>query len=346
MIATDPAEKGGIASVVSLLINEHFLDRHDITYITSHKYGHISYTLFIALRGLILTFGYCLCFRPKIVHVHSASRGSFIRKSTLLAIARLFRCKTIFHLHCGEFIQLTEKSGPLKQWWTRRTLQKSTKVIVVSKTAADFIAQFAPGSDLQIIYNAVKVEALNDRAEEGRILFLGNTGVLKGIFDLLAAIAALKEKFPAIKLAIAGDGHLAAVIATAHELGIDAHIEILGWINADQKRQELSRASIFALPSHAEGLPMSMLEAMSAGKAVLVSHVGGIPQVIKDGENGLLVPPTDIASIIHALTNLLENKPLRTKLAHNARQTIVENYSSEVVIEKLSALYDELNALA
>jgi glycosyltransferase involved in cell wall biosynthesis len=349
MIGTDPAEQGGIASVATLLINENFLRRYEIKYITSHKYGTLGYRMFIALHAIVTVFGYCVFSRPKIVHVHSASRGSLIRKSIVLALARLFGCKTIFHLHCGEFIQLTQELGPLRQGWTRRTLQKSTKVIVLSETDAHFIAQFAPGSDVQIIYNAVKVEALTDPSieEEGRMLFLGNAGVRKGIFELLTSVSALKKNVPGIKLVIAGDGNLAEVATKARELGIESNIEILGWINADQKKKhELARAAIFTLPSRAEGLPMAMLEAMSAGKAVVVSNVGGIPQVITDGENGLLIPPADVNALTLALTTLLENKPLRTKLASNARQTIVENYSSNVVIDKLSALYDELNALA
>ncbi|MEQ1638774.1 MAG: glycosyltransferase family 4 protein [Methylococcales bacterium] len=346
MIGTDPAEKGGIASVVTLLMNESFLSRYKIKYITSHEYGSLGYMTLLALRAYMLVFGHCLLFRPKIVHVHSASRGSFIRKSTLLAIARLFGCKTIFHLHDGEFMAITQASGAFKQWWTRRTLQKSTKVIVLSETDANAITQFAPGSQVQIIYNAVKVEPLNDLSleQEGRILFLGNAGPRKGIFELLTAIAELKKNFPGIKLVIAGDGNLAEVLTKARELGIEPNIEILGWINADQKKQELAKASVFILPSRAEGLPMSMLEAMSANKAVAVSNVGGIPHVVKDGENGLLMPPADVAAITATITKLLENKAFRIQLALNARKTIVENYSSETVIKKLSTLYVELGA--
>jgi glycosyltransferase involved in cell wall biosynthesis len=87
---------------------------------------------------------------------------------------------------------------------------------------------------------------------------------------------------------------------------------------------------------------MSMLEAMAARKAVVATQVGGIPETLRDGDNGLLVPPRDERALARALARLLGDTALRDRLAERARATIEQQYSTEVVCGKLSAIYREL----
>jgi glycosyltransferase involved in cell wall biosynthesis len=129
--------------------------------------------------------------------------------------------------------------------------------------------------------------------EPGRVLFLGRLEAAKGVFELLGAGALLAPRFPALRLVFGGEGDAGALRKRAAELGIGERIELPGWVGPDERDEQLARASVFCLPSHAEGLPMSMLEAMAAGRAVVASSVGGIPETIVDGDNGLLAPPRD-----------------------------------------------------
>lgn len=345
MIGPEMAGKGGIASVVSVLANDGFLQRNEIRYLTSYVSGGPLTKLFVALRCVLTFVWICIWNRPKIVHVHSASRASFVRKSLMLGIARTFSCKTIFHLHGGEFQQFaTQEAGLMMRWWIRRTLSKSSKVIALSESWAAFIARFAEGVSTAVVVNSVKLADAVDplREEPGRLLFLGRAEKHKGIFELLTAVSLLKESFPNIKLAIGGDGDLDFIRGRANELGISEFIEILGWVGPDEKAAQFARASVFTLPSYDEGLPMAMLEAMAAQKAIVVTPVGGIPEAVEDGVNGLLVLPRDAQALAQALRQLLEAPSLRTKLAENARKTIEMRYSTHVVIAKLSAIYQEL----
>lgn len=345
MIGTDPSGQGGIASVVSVLVNEGFLHKYGIRYISSHSAGGGFKKLAVFAKAVSSVINECYVDCPRVVHVHAASRASFIRKSLLLAIARACGCKTIFHLHGGGFDRYaTEECGKLMKWWVRRTLEKSTKVIALSDEWAQFISSYASRADVSVIPNSVQLLTVSDHGdeEEGRILFLGRSETHKGIFELLTAISLLKSTYPTIKLVIAGDGDLAAVHNRAQELGITECIEILGWIGQDQKTQELRRACIFTLPSYAEGLPMSMLEAMSAEKAIVVTSVGGISSVVSDQVNGLLIPPRDTSALVEALGKLLADKQLRVNIASNARRMVEQSYSTDIVMEKLSSFYDEL----
>jgi glycosyltransferase involved in cell wall biosynthesis len=348
MIGTDPAGRGGVASVVTVLVNEGFLRENNIRYVASHSDGSAFRKLVLACASLLSVLGICAFSRPLVVHVHSASRASFYRKSLLLAVARAFGCKTIFHLHGGEFRQFaTDESGPLVRWWIRRTLEKSSKVIALSDSWAAFISQYAPKANVLVVPNSVKLSVVSSPLSEeaGRILFLGRLGKGKGVFELLTAVSLLKNTCPGIKLVLGGDGDLAAVQSAVQDLHIEERVDILGWIGPEQKAQELVRASVFTLPSYDEGLPMAMLEAMAAGKAIVVTAVGGIPEAVKDGENGLLISPRDVGALAAALKIVLAEPLLRRSLATNARKTIEERFSTDVVMAKLSALYGDLGGV-
>lgn len=345
MVGTDPAGKGGIASVVAVLQQEGFFVRTDARYLVTHAAGTRWHKLGSALNACWQVLRTCVLERPAVVHVHSASRASFFRKSLLLAIARLCGRQTVFHLHGAEFKQFAlEESGPLVRWWIRRTLEKSAVVITLSKSWAIFLQEFAPRARVRVIANSVKVGPLAAAAlqEPARILFLGRAERRKGIFELLGAVAALRTRYPQLRLAIGGDGDLAEVARKVAELGIGEQVSILGWIDAQQRATELARAAVFCLPSYDEGLPMAMLEAMAAGKAIVVTPVGGIPEAVIDGDNGMLVPPGDVAALAAAFAALFDQPALGAAIGARARATIVERFGTDVVTGQLAALYGEL----
>jgi glycosyltransferase involved in cell wall biosynthesis len=130
----------------------------------------------------------------------------------------------------------------------------------------------------------------------------------------------------------------------AAELRIGNEVELLGWLGAPERQAELGRAAVFCLPSHAEGLPMAMLEAMAAGRPVVATPVGGIPDVVQDGANGLLVAPGQAAPLAGALARLLGDAGLRLRLGQAARATIAARFDAAVLTDRIADLYRELNA--
>jgi glycosyltransferase involved in cell wall biosynthesis len=108
----------------------------------------------------------------------------------------------------------------------------------------------------------------------------------------------------------------------------------------------LQEAAVFCLPSHDEGLPMAMLEAMASAKAMVVTPVGGIPDAVKQGEHALLVPPGDVAALAVALQSLLADAGLRRRLGQAAREQVVQRYSAPRVMAQLDAIYARLGAPA
>lgn len=346
MIGTRPDGNGGVASVVSVLVGEGFLRRHSIRYVSSHCDGNMVIKAAFGMWSLADVFWTCAIHRPGIVHVHSASHASFIRKSLLLAVARAFGWSTIFHSHGAGFQRfINEDSGAVMRWWIRKTLEKSTTVIALSESWQKFFSGFAPGAVVRVVPNSVRLHAMPERwrEESGRILFLGRAEKRKGINELLAAVRLLKDSIPNVKLVVGGDGDLDALKIKSREHGIAEHLEILGWIGPDQKAEQLARAAVFCLPSFDEGMPMAMLEAMAAGKGIVVTPVGGIPDAVRDSENGLFAPPGDPKALACALKKLLEDENLRCGLGTKARKAIEERFNTDAMITGLSALYDELS---
>jgi glycosyltransferase involved in cell wall biosynthesis len=344
MVGTALEGRGGVAAVVSVLRQHGLFERERVRYVATHREGSTGVKARGALAGFWNTLLACVRQHPAVVHVHAASRASFVRKSIVLLIARLAGCKTIFHLHGGGFRQFaTVEAGGLMRHWIRHTLEASSVVITLSPGWARFVHGFAPRARVAVVPNSVPLPAPSALPEEeGRILFLGRLEPAKGVFELLAAGALLAPRFPALRLVLGGEGDADAVRRRAAELGIGERVELLGWVGPQARDEQLARASVFCLPSHAEGLPMAMLEAMASGTAVVASSVGGIPETIADGDNGLLVPPRDEAALASALGQLLGDDALRAQLARRARASIEQHYSTEVVCGQLSALYREL----
>jgi glycosyltransferase involved in cell wall biosynthesis len=283
--------------------------------------------------------------RSPVVHAHASSHASFVRKSAVLLIARLAGCKTIFHLHGGGFRKYaTEEAGPVLRRWIRHTLERSSVVITLSEGWADFVQAFAPASHVAVVPNSVPLPALADPGlvQPQRVLYLGRLEAAKGVFELLAAGAQLAPRFPLLRLVFGGEGDAVALQRRAVEVGLGERIELPGWLGTQERDAEFAKAELFCLPSHTEGLPMSMLEAMAARKAVVVTKVGAIPEAVRDGDNGLLVPPRDVQALAGALAQALSDPALRERLAGRARATIEQRYSPEVVCGQLSALYREL----
>jgi glycosyltransferase involved in cell wall biosynthesis len=344
MLGTALDGRGGVATVVSMLREGGLFEREAVRYVATHTEGGRGAKARAAAWGMLRTLGICLFRRPQVVHVHAASNASFLRKSMLLAVARGAGCRTVFHLHGACFDRYAqEQASPLVRRWIRHTLLSTSRVIALSPHWADFLQRYAPGARVIVIPNSVPLPPASSVAvEPGRILFLGQIEPRKGIYELLEALAALAPRHPHAVLAIGGQGEVDEVRRRAAALGIADRVQLLGWLTGADKQAELARAAIFCLPSHAEGLPMAMLEAMAAGKAVVVTGVGGIPHAVRDGDNGLLVDPGNVPSLADALGSLLDNDARRRELGERARATIAQEFEAGAVIERIAAVYHEL----
>lgn len=194
-------------------------------------------------------------------------------------------------------------------------LRRARVVIGVSEQLTE-AARRAGGRDARWIPNGVEIPAeVGEEADPPEILFVGRLSPEKGIRTLVDATRGLN-------LVVAGGGPLRSLVPDA-----------LGFVPHEEVQRLLARAAVVVLPSHREGLPMVLLEAMAHGRAVVATPVGGIPGLIEDGVTGLLAPPGDPKALREAIERLLADADLRKRLGEAARARVSELCSWERVTE-------------
>jgi glycosyltransferase involved in cell wall biosynthesis len=207
-----------------------------------------------------------------------------------------------------------------------------------------------PSAKLQTIPNGVIVEAFRDAPGLARAQFcwskadvvIGCVARLeteKGHAILLTAFHQLRRRYPHAKLLIVGDGSLrTALLAQAQILELNGAVQFVG--ARDDIPSLLATCDAFVLPSLKEGVPLSILEAMAAGKAVVASAVGSIPQIVSHGETGVLVPPGDAQALEFALAALVGDEAARANLGRSGQRFISEHHHFDRTVTAYRKLYE------
>lgn len=340
------AARGGMRSVVEAYRRDGFIEAEKIRLIASYDDGGFAARQLLLVRSLALFVWLLMTRRVELVHCHAAMRGSFWRKGFFSSLARLFGVPVLLHLHGSEMKPFYASQRPAVQRMIRRHLERAHRVIVLSESWRTFIASVAPAARVVVVPNYVRLppERPVETRNADQLLFLGLVGPRKGTFDLVEAFAAVHAAHPAARLVIGGNGEVEKAGELVARHGLGAAIELAGWVDGPARQRLLDAAGIYVLPSYNEGLPMSVLEAMAEGLAVVTTRVGGIPELVTDGVDGLLIEPGDKAELSRALGRLLGDEALRVRIAEAGRRRVADHYSDRVVLPMLHALYRETEA--
>jgi len=283
--------------------------------------------------------------RVALIHVHSAAYGSFWRKSVLCAMALAFRVPYIVHLHDGRLADFYQRGcNRLAKSWVRAVLRKAARVVVLSRHWGDVVRKIEPAARTTIIGNPVLVPAVLPPQQHParKVLFLAWLHEDKGVLDLMRAMPIVLRSVPDATFVLAGSGDADSIANLARSLRVEHALRLPGWVNGKGKDELLRQSDVFVLPSYYEGLPVGALEAMACGVPVIATRVGGIPDVIEDRVNGLLLEPGQPEALARALIAMLTDDALRSRLREAAHSTVYERYSAGSVIGHLETLYREL----
>ena len=344
MVGTDLGGMGGVRAVIHGYLDAGLFERYDCAYVPSHRAGSAWVKIFTALKAWVRVAVLLRKLDAPLVHVHTASRGSFYRKAVVCLMARAAGRPYLVHLHGGGFARFYEhECGPVGRHLIRTTLAHAGLVIALSEEWRERLLRICPTARVEILHNAVTVPEVTSTqaapAPEATLLFLGHLLPDKGVYDLVKAFAQVVQRLPGVKLVLGGVGEIDSVRALATQLGVQASVKLPGWLGPRDKQAALAASTLFLLPSYHEGMPMALLEAMSWGLPVIATPVGGIPQIVTNDVNGLLVAPGDVAGLATSITRLLENPGLRTRLGGAARTTIENGFSMQEALTKLSTIY-------
>jgi glycosyltransferase involved in cell wall biosynthesis len=332
---------GGIGQYISEQ-RRHLADR---LHVSAHKSGAFDTDgVFAFVRSLLVILRNMLAYTtrspPDIVHVHSSHRFSFYRAGYYVLFSRyVWRRPVIFHVHGSSFDVFVSTESPLVRWYQSLVFDAADEIVVLSEYWKDTLSTHTDDEKLTVIPNAVDAADYTPAFDGGRphVVTVSNQLPRKGVVEFAEAVEDLMERNLDFRVTIAGKGPLSnhsERLAATYE-----NVEYLGYVSEEKKHELLGAGSIFVLPSHAEGLPIAMLEAMAAGNAIVSTTVGAIPEVIDD-ERGLLVEPRDADALADVLAELVADPERAAAMGEANRQAASDEYAWETVVEELLATYD------
>jgi glycosyltransferase involved in cell wall biosynthesis len=327
MLGPSLRQQGGMATVESLIVN-HPADGLRMRHIATHEEGPLTRRVWVFLVGVLRLLGDLLTRQVDVVHLHVSERGSMLRVGCLVWLATLFRQPVIMHTHGCEFHLFFEQLPKWSRGLVALTFRRCAAVIALSDSWRQYYIEHCrlDPNRVVVLLNPVKVPAtvpLRTRSHPVKFVFLGRIGQRKGAFDVIQAVASLPPaQQQRLELWLAGDGDLVQAQALIEQLQLESRIKLLGWIDPDTRDRLLSEADVFLLPSHNEGLPVAMLEAMAWGLPVIVSPVGGIPELVTHQHQGFLVEPGNVGAIAQAMQTLLLQEPKRLWMGQAARRRV------------------------
>jgi len=302
---------------------------------------------FFSLRRLVIRE------KPAIVHTHTSKAGILGRCAAKLAGVPTIVHTPHGHVFYGHFGPLASRSFLLVE---KLLAFITDRMIALTESEREDYITFAVSNPNKIItihsgvevdhYMNVEVNVEEKKKTLGldpKVLVVGTVGWLlpiKGPMYLLRAMERVWLSHPEIQLVFVGKGDLENELRKkASQIGVNKRVKFLGW--RDDIPEIMHILDVFVLPSLNEGMGRVLIEAMAAGRPIIASNVGGIPDLVIQGENGLLVPAKDIKALAEGIEYLLENQSERIEMGEKGRK-MATNYGVNSMVEKIDRLYLEL----
>jgi glycosyltransferase involved in cell wall biosynthesis len=279
--------------------------------------------------------------RPEIVNVHYIAENAFFA----LAARRFVAFRLVANLH-GDDIERYPHRSPPAQWLTRWTLSEADYVLANSVHILAQAERIVPDVHTKsaVIGNGVDLEAFESAEPfphpRPYILSVGNFGRKKGFDVLIQAFCQVRLDHPGVDLVMAGDGygrrdcqHLAS------DLGIADSVVFLGRVPNSQVPALLKGCQLFVLPSRQEPFGIVLLEAMAAKTPIVATRVGGVPEIITHGQEGLLVDAESPHSLAEGISPLLVNRALATALGAKGYDKVRRQFTWAAVCDRFEDAY-------
>jgi len=281
-----------------------------------------------------------------LVHAHHAIGLNFWLTAGMVYLAKLFGRKSVLHNHAADFHLFFEGCPAWRQRLIIRVFEAADANIVLSTSWLAWYRKIAPQANWVMLPNSIELpKVVADKVflrQEASLVYLARIEERKGFYNLMNIMPQLVAQYPQCKLYVAGQGDIAAVKALVAAKELQANVEVLGHINSEQRDALLRKGHILILPSYNEGLPMSLLEAMAYGVVPVTTPVGGIPDVVNSGENGVLVSPGDEPALFAGISSLLTNLMHYQGMSKRAQLRIGQDFNLRSYEQQLFQLYQSV----
>jgi glycosyltransferase involved in cell wall biosynthesis len=289
--------------------------------------------------------------RPKLTHIATAFGLSFAKHGVCVIIARLFGSRVLLHPHCG-FPALYINRPRWWQWFFRWIIRRTNGVVTLSREWNQLTA-VVPGCTVYFLPNAIDLTAYRAIAAERRIaakkpiqlkaLYLGYLGKTKGTFDLVEAAKKIVSRNLPIVIDLVGEelgpGELEQLEKQIDQARLGNTITLHPVASGSKKIDAFYDADIFVYPSYSEGMPIAVIEAMACGLPIIATRVGGLPDLVSDGINGILIDVGNPEQIASAFEYLSANSEMRLSMQMKSYQTAFEEFDIEILVPRLVNIY-------
>jgi len=228
----------------------------------------------------------------------------------------------------------------------RLILRGADRITAISSYLAAYARREAPHVPVTLIPNGVTIRTVPNppRNPDPTVLTVSRLVPKNNVAGIIRAFALARGTVPNARLLVVGDGPLRAELeAVARERGVREAVQFMGTVPHDDLPAVYAAADVFVRPSLSEGLGSVFLEAMAAGVPVIASPVGGIPDIVRDGETGLLAGPDDDAAVAHAMVRLLVDAALRDRITAGADAMVRGQYDWTAVASRMAAVYEQVS---
>ncbi|HET6612046.1 MAG TPA: glycosyltransferase family 4 protein [Kofleriaceae bacterium] len=284
--------------------------------------------------------------------IFTGAAPSFLEKGLMAMAAKRAGKRVVLCPRSGLLVDAIERS-PAMRGYVRRVLSHCDAVVCQSESWQRLFGDLSglPKKRLPILSNWIDtspygelIAARGDGASSSgqmRFLYLGALEPYKGILDLVAAAKRVAREIPEATFTVCGDGSaMIEVRARIADGGLDDRFDFRGWVGGREKLRALGEADVLVLPSHREGMPNAVLEAMASGVAVVASAVGGVPDLLAGGELGMCVPAKDPHALGEAMVALARDPQRRRVLAQRAADRIAAHHDIATVWPRMLAILD------
>lgn len=348
VVATSRKTRGGITSVVKAHETGGQWKKFHCIWIQTHRDGSAWRKILYFVTAMIQ---YCFLLPvANIVHIHVATIQSAKRKRFFYKLAKFYGKKVIFHFHPSNEKFLYE---PVATYLYRDLFGGADKVIVLSEQwkrwIKDSLGDGKWMDKMEVLYNPCPIVRRDYSLKRNQILYAGTLLRRKGYDVLLKAFANIAKKYPNWKVIFAGNPYLKDGFdeledgrRIARECHIVGQVEWLGWIEGKEKERVFNESSIYCLASDGEGFPMGVLDAWAYALPCVVTPVGGIPDFVRDGKEGLIFPVGDAESLSIALDRMIRDSDLRQSIVEATDKYVNDIFNVDRINQRLGEIYESL----
>lgn len=337
--------RGGMSEVIRGIRESETLRREfEIDSFPSYIDGGLPARLLYSAYGYI-RFLLC-CRKYDLFHIHTAEKGSAFRKGFYLRKVKRAGKKAVVHIHGAEYLSFYDNLGDWGKRKVDRFFSQADLVLALSGSWRKELESRFSMRACGTLYNGVDLErfqagASDPQACKDAFLALGRLGKRKGTYDLIRAVELAVRKNPKLTVYLAGDGEVEEVRKLIGEKGLEKHAIVLGWIDHEEKLSYLQKVSTVILPSYFEGLPVSVLEGMAAGKAIISTDVGAIPEVVSP-ENGILIKPGNILALADSMLLCSNGVEMLKQMSRKNQEKVRELFSIQQMHQRLAEYYRQV----